>query len=378
MTKLLIAEDDQNIRQALRQIIPWQQNDIQLCADATNGRQVLETVERDRPDILLLDIQMPFMDGIQVARRLHEKQFEGEIIILSGHDEFAYAQAAVKYGVFEYLLKPCRPGDILECVLACRRRILERRRQNTLVRSMEQPYYVETEQRFRARLLAGSPNDVFVPPDEPQRELLEAIRTGSPEQAGQFVWEIFRLISGGLYGRQHIINYLFSVFQAVVDLREEYEPLAEEALRCRDYRYISQYLTLREVQEQLRSLACSTAELRREQFRASPAIRETLLYLKTHYSEEIELKTLSSAVHITPTYLSVAFKKQVGMNYLEYLNRYRVSRAGEALAMTKKKIYQVARENGFKDEKYFSNVFKKFTGLSPSEYRANHYKTGRA
>lgn len=281
----------------------------------------------------------------------------------------------MKYGVFDYLLKPCRPDDILECVSACRRRIAERRRQESLLRGIELPYYTETKQRFRARVLAGAANDSFVPPDELRRSLLEAIRNGDPKQAERSVEELFRFISGGLYGRQPVMNHLFSLFLAVVDLREECEPLTEEVLRWREYPYLSQFLSLREVQQRLSELACDTAELYRGQLCASPVIREVMLYIKAHYSEEIELKMLSDTFHLTPAYLSAAFKKQVGMNYLEFMNRYRVSRAGEELAHTQKKIYQIARESGFRDEKYFSIVFKKFAGLSPSEYRASHYRS---
>lgn len=255
----------------------------------------------------------------------------------------------MKYGVFDYLLKPCRPDDILECVSACRRRIAERRRQESLLRGIELPYYTETKQRFRARVLAGGANDSFAPPDELRRSLLEAIRNGDPKQAERSVEELFRFISGGLYGRQPVMNHLFSLFLAVVDLRE--------------------------VQQRLSELACDTAELYRGQLCASPVIREVMLYIKAHYSEEIELKMLSDTFHLTPAYLSAAFKKQVGMNYLEFMNRYRVSRAGKELAHTQKKIYQIARESGFRDEKYFSIVFKKFAGQSPSEYRASHYRS---
>lgn len=252
----------------------------------------------------------------------------------------------MKYGVFDYLLKPCRPDDILECVSACRRRIAERRRQESLLRGIELPYYTETKQRFRARVLAGAANDSFAPPDELRRSLLEAIRNGDPKQAERSVEELFRFISGGLYGRQPVMNHLFSLFLAVVDLREECEPLTEEVLRWREYPYLSQFLSLREVQQRLSELACDTAELYRGHLCASPVIREVMLYIKAHYSEEIELKMLSDTFHLTPAYLSAAFKKQVGMNYLEFMNRYRVSRAGKELAHTQKKIYQIARRVG--------------------------------
>lgn len=378
MTKLLIAEDDQNIRLALRRIIPWQDNEITLCTDATNGRQVLEIVQKEHPDILLLDIQMPFLDGIQVAKILSEQHFEGEIIILSGHDEFAYAQAAIKYGVFEYLLKPCRPNDILECVLKCRDRIASSEKQKLLWRGMEQKYYLETEQQFKSRILSEEKEDLFAPPDHTKRDLLEFIRTGEAEQAEYCIQTLFRYLSGALYTKQAILNYLFTLFLPVVDLRAEHELLSDEILRCRDFRYLAQFQRLKEVQDLLQKLSRETAELCRSQFGGSLVIREALLYIKAHYNEDIELKKISDAIHITPAYLSVLFKKHVGMNYLDYLNRYRIDRASEDLAHSKKKIYQIARENGFKDEKYFSNVFKKIAGLSPSEYRTRYYKQNPA
>lgn len=96
--------------------IPWEERGIEVIASASGGVEALSLIGRRRPDLMLLDIQMPDMDGLTLARLVREKEPGMAMVILSGHDNFQFAQKALELGVFKYLLKPAGDTEILEAV----------------------------------------------------------------------------------------------------------------------------------------------------------------------------------------------------------------------------------------------------------------------
>lgn len=116
MYRLLIAEDEPLERKALRKIIGGAFADIELLPDATNGREAVAGVGRFDPDILLLDIQMPYLSGIEVLKSLRTGGYPGEIIILTAHDEFGYVKDALNHGANAFLLKPETRENIIRAV----------------------------------------------------------------------------------------------------------------------------------------------------------------------------------------------------------------------------------------------------------------------
>ncbi|MFB7813927.1 response regulator transcription factor [Paenibacillus chitinolyticus] len=115
---VMIVEDEVRLRTSLVNNIPWEENGIEVIAQAASGTEALFLFERKKPDIVLLDVQMPEMDGLTLARKLREKDAFVKMIILSGHDNFGFAQKAIEAGVSQYLLKPAGDGEILEAVLS--------------------------------------------------------------------------------------------------------------------------------------------------------------------------------------------------------------------------------------------------------------------
>lgn len=122
MMNLMIVEDEPRLRNALAFNIPWEEHDIEVVGLASSGLEALELVSRKKPDIMLLDIQMPEMDGLTLLRELRDRQELDrlKLIILSGHDNFAFAQHALEYGVSKYLLKPAGEEEVLAAVLEAR------------------------------------------------------------------------------------------------------------------------------------------------------------------------------------------------------------------------------------------------------------------
>jgi len=119
MIRLLIAEDDDDTRDIMCHVIPWEEHGIRVIADVADGKRALEQIESELPDIALLDIRMPRMDGIHVAQYIFEHQLPVRVVFLSGYDEFQYAREGLRYGVSDYLLKPCPSEEILCSIKKC-------------------------------------------------------------------------------------------------------------------------------------------------------------------------------------------------------------------------------------------------------------------
>ena len=116
---VVIADDEYFIRKRLIKLIPWEELNLSLAGEAEDGLQVLELIENNRIDIILLDIEMPQMTGLDAARRLSTLSPHTKIIILSGFNEFTYAQDAIKCGDTDYLLKPVEAVTLIDTLSRC-------------------------------------------------------------------------------------------------------------------------------------------------------------------------------------------------------------------------------------------------------------------
>ena len=117
MWKVLIADDEPKIRRGLRATIERIRADMNVVAEAEDGEMALALVSREKPDILMIDVRMPFLNGLELIERIKSVWGDCVIIVVSGHDEFEYAQRALQLKVFEYVLKPV-PEDVLASVLS--------------------------------------------------------------------------------------------------------------------------------------------------------------------------------------------------------------------------------------------------------------------
>lgn len=114
--KLLVVDDEDNIRNGISNYIRLHSDRIDRIYTACNGQEAVDLILRYRPELMLLDVQMPGKDGLEVMKEVKAVEMLPVTIILSGYDEFKYAQGALKYGVKEYVLKPCRSTEILRLV----------------------------------------------------------------------------------------------------------------------------------------------------------------------------------------------------------------------------------------------------------------------
>ncbi|MBO5291872.1 MAG: response regulator [Lachnospiraceae bacterium] len=238
--RLLIADDEENILNGMRKFIESRMTVFEQIYCAVDGQEALDIIYRHHPDIMLLDVQMPGKSGLDVLKEAKEAGVCPKTIILSGYDSFHYAQQALRYGVIDYLLKPCRSTEILE--------------------------KLETA----AKMLEGNTE--------------ETAKKGKELEG----------------------NYL---------------------------------------------------------------VNSAVEYMRENLAESLNLTNVAEQIGVSPAYLSTLFSQQLGCCFIDYLNQIRIDCACQYMHDKRMKIYEVAFKVGFHDEKYFSKVFRKVTGVSPSDYK---------
>ena len=129
MVKVFLVEDEFIVREGIKNM-NWEACGLSFCGEASDGELAFPLIKREQPDIVITDIRMPFMDGLELSRLIKKELPEIKIIILSGHEEFEYAKAAIQIGIEEYLLKPINGDELLQAVNHVAEKIKEEQKNN--------------------------------------------------------------------------------------------------------------------------------------------------------------------------------------------------------------------------------------------------------
>ena len=157
--KVFLVEDEMVIRRGIKNSIDWEKEGYIFCGEASDGELAYPMIIKEKPDILITDIRMPFMDGLELCKLVKEELPNIKILILSGYDEFDYAKEAIRLGVTEYLLKPISSGKLLEALNGVSESIRREKEDKDLVRKYMEEMRENTEhekQKFFEQMLAGN------------------------------------------------------------------------------------------------------------------------------------------------------------------------------------------------------------------------------
>jgi two-component system response regulator YesN len=397
MWKVMIADDEPKIRRGLRTSIERLRPDLTVVAEAEDGETALATAREKKPDILMIDVRMPFLNGLELIERLHEVLTDCIIIVVSGHDEFEYAQRALQLKVFDYLLKPV-PQDALTGVLDRAVEVLGdlRRRQQYLswahdqlernlpllreqflrdwVRGRLSPEEIAEQERFLGVQTTGPAAMVLVhvvdrvvataPSQERERRLaLYAIRSALEEIFTSFTprW-IFTddqdnlvVFAGCAVGREWV--------EAAARVEPRVVPSLCQAAVVAHAAVADALLGAAEAYESLISEVAA-----RGSHRSLVAVAQS--YIDANYGEPaLSLEEVARAAHISPGYLSRLLKLETGFSFVDYLTRVRINKAVQMMSDPAVKVYEVAEAVGYQSQHYFSRAFKRVFGRPPVEFR---------
>ena len=412
MTKVFLVDDEIVIREGIRNSFPWKETEYTLVGEAADGEVALPMIRDTKPDILITDIRMPFMDGLELCRVVRRQMPWIGIVILSGYDEFEYARQGIQLGVKEYLLKPIMAEEL--------RQVLDR------VSAAIQAERLDRErlEEMRRRMVSGN---LFV-----KEKLLSALYSEDTAEAdaGGVISQM-RAMGIELSARRYAV--IDAAFEPIETGRAALTALAESSggvahvsgsrTGCRvlilgddegdaeerAYAFASSCVTELErhectgvilsigeivdaparILESMKS-ARHIRHVLADQPSAQPVIvgvrdfgdaaeggtaREASararLYMSQHYTDSsLMLQDVARAACMSESRFSTVFARENGKTFTEYLTGLRLDKARELLRTTDRRSAQIALDVGYNDAHYFSYLFKKNTGMTPGEYRA--------
>lgn len=345
MLRIFLVDDERFSIEGLISMLDWEQFQGELAGIASSAEEALKLIESIRPDVIISDIKMDGMNGIELSQIIHKKYPHIQLILLTAHGEFEYARQAIQCGVIDYILKPIT------------REKLEQLNQ-LLIRKTEQ-------------ILLQRKSYLTVWDDSLKKRLLEALKSGNQDTLDDFFHsqlftELMSSNDCNLVGIQ-LINYLYLYLadlnldsQAIAysrrDTMEDFLILTGHQEKS-DYIITKYYDILTNISQQKNDRIDAVA---------SYALR----YIQNHYTDpEFNLSALSYAMHVSLSHLSTVFKHATGINLSTYVTELRLEKSCQLLANPRYSISEVSSLSGYNDAKYFAKLFKKKMGNTPSEYR---------
>lgn len=399
MYRVLIVDDEPIICKGLRETIEWDSLGLEISGEAHNGAEALELVRVNRPHILITDIRMPGMDGIQLVKAIRELGLNTRIIILSGFSDYAFLKEAIRLGVDSYLLKPIDNDELIsnladlvsniekemlrtthlhQGIELLKSNTLNRLVTNTIGRSEfeEKASFLEfsltSENYLCAVCFMEDENSGMAGFGEPHAALvLHNICSALAEGAGIAFMDAKNRVVLLLYGSRK--DELFALAagllkNAVKQVPESYARPVVTGIG----------ITVNSMEDIWKSYASAVERFDRnkdaeegEQLegKGNSAVDRTLAYIAAHYHEALSLKQAANICDINTSYLGQIFKKATGESFTNYVNRYRIEKAKNLLTHSGLKVYEVAGKVGFTDYHYFLKIYKKIKGTLPTETR---------
>ena len=158
MYKILLVDDEEEIRTSIIKKIDWDKNGFTVIGDAENGKDALEKIEQLEPDVVLTDIRMPYMDGLELAAELRRLHPSIKVVIFSGYDDFEYAKQAIQLNIIEYILKPVNARELTDILGKIKTNLdeeIERLRGETVLQDNLKKNLVILRENFLSKLVKG-------------------------------------------------------------------------------------------------------------------------------------------------------------------------------------------------------------------------------
>lgn len=364
MISVFLVEDESIIRRGIRDNIDWEGNGFRFAGEAGDGEYAYPLILKTKPDILITDVKMPFMDGLELSQLVRKALPETKIVILSGYSDFDYAKKAIKIGISDYLLKPVNSVNLLEALKKVAEAIREEREKSRLL----ERYFVNYE-KYTEFLDKTDYSGVD------RKLVMDFLKLGSVEECGRFVEEYFSAMGENNYKslmlRQYmIIDIFYCVQEFFKELKAEPEKISPE---YKDIQRIPKMIgSVETAKDYLKEMFTSALALRDQvsNDRYGSLIAEAKEYIKINFSNsEFSLNMISAHIGVSPSYFSSIFKQETGKSFVEYLTQLRIDRACELLRCTTLRASEVGNRVGYNDPHYFSAIFKKVIGQSPKDYK---------
>lgn len=378
MYKVLFAEDELLVRLALQNSVPWKKYQMEIVALAENGNEAYHLFEKIRPDVLITDLRMEDMDGVELVKRVRKIDQEVAIIVISCLNDFETLRMLIPYKINAYVLKASISIDEICEVLSDVQEYLIK-----MGKKLEETGGIRTirmEDSISEYLLGDSDNHLWDHFDKGNYLLLFKLPQDQKDKINMLAMDfIYDLVNRQMPGKL-LIPLKEKEFCI---LYEHMDEAIEESVK-RINVSIKEFLGVefdiinsrRNTQETLREWferACTQEyDIHKKENNQTVLIQKAIIYMQEHYKEDLSLADVSRGIGLSGNYFSHLFKKETGKNYVEYLNEIRLREVMKELKESDDKILTIAQKHGFQNLEYFSRFFKRQIGESPAKWRKSN------
>lgn len=523
--RVLLVDDEEDIRVGISRKMDWEGLGFTLVGEAENGRDALDLAESLQPDVVLTDIKMPFMDGLELCRILTDRLPASKFVVFSGFDDFEYAKQAIQMKVFEYILKPINAAELAAVLQKLKTQLDTERTQRQDLANLRQRYeeslpilrglyfthllegsipagqeaeraarldisltgqawvaalghidgstgggrdmqilsvqqlaeehfllegcvcrafphndtlalvaglregvsiyeFIEAVNRICAltesylgltltmgvgipcgelsglpqsadgarsaldyRGMVGTGRAIYIGDLEPDlggtlsfdeaddRELSAAVKLGDEQEVRSVVDRLTDKIRASGMPQAQCSLFFLELLTCLLKLTRSADLPLEEVFGAgfTGNVQVTDFPTVEALRSWCleRCLRIRSLLRRRRTDSAGQTVERAKAYIQEHYSEsDLSVERLCGYLHLSPTYFSTLFKRETGMSFTTCVTEVRMAAAAEALRNTEEKTYLIAQHCGYDDPNYFSYVFKRCFGMSPTKYRA--------
>ncbi|WP_339277992.1 response regulator [Paenibacillus sp. FSL W8-0426] len=373
MINVLIVDDDQLVRKGLMLAMPWDAFEMKVVGEAGNGEKALEFLSENRVDLLITDLAMPVMSGIELIRAARKQYPDLPIAVLTLHQDFEYIQEALRLGAIDYIAKVQLEKERFEEVLGRihdRIQADRRKRSNDDIASesgKDALFYGELE-----RGGAQSLNESNGEREQTGATLVEAEDGGIKDKLHSFRWvhderymnEMLQELRLMQLPVPRLMQLLYGV---TVDWNRIFKSIVQTEMITPVH-----FASWQDVVEWMAEFRAAALGLSGGQYLRKEVSSSILTAVKIIHDElhkPLFASDVSKRVNLSRSYFNQCFKEMVGYSFNEYLRKIRIDKARDYLTQTAKPIVWIAEHTGYADEKYFSRIFREQVGMLPSEYR---------
>ncbi|MBY0009685.1 response regulator [Paenibacillus typhae] len=384
---ILIADDERVIREGIMRTIKHLYPEYEVYV-AERAEDAVRLMEELHIHIVLTDILMPGMSGLEFMKITRRRFPYVKWVVISAHSEFAYAQEAVRLGARDYLLKPIGKSKLQEIIGSLTEEIQQDSdlsRQGERLRASLRFLREGVFQRLASGLDIGNLDlSPFIADYSSYYLVMVQLEPGEGGvRLEHFIVENVLSELVERHGRGFVVSYDRRSLLGLITL-EEHARIGQFQAEVQEH--LSHYLkipfqllhsglshdfsSVPQVVKRMREASASQAfELEPVKGSGEKAVEVALHYIREHYAEDLSLERMASVVFLNPAYFSQLFKQKTGQGYKEYVTSLRLEQARLLLLNPKLKLAEIAERVGYQDMKHFTQMFRKRTGLTPTEYR---------
>jgi|LGOV01.1.fsa_nt_gb two-component system response regulator YesN len=357
MFNVLIIDDEEWTRGVIKAFGDWEKYGMNIIGEVENGQDAIDILEKTRCNVIITDMNMPGMNGIQLLKIINEMYDKLQVIVISGHDDFVYMKQAILSNVVDYILKPIKPEGLNNALEKCVK-ILKEKSVNEeidifkVVDASIISYSIEVKEEINRFFVYENLDGIKNALEKLKKYLMKNMSSNLSKEI------VYNLFYGSV--KEKLVKSIREINDDIIDEIHVFKSMLTDDSSFAEF--IDQlYL--------LFSIINSCVKIERKLVNKS-TVEKVKDYIDKQYCNEISLNMLANLFAVSKSYLSTAFKSKYDCNVSHYIVKLKMEKAKELIKADENfSIKQISLYVGYKDISYFYRVFKKYYDISPGQMK---------